>query len=558
MTATTEGADPLSLLLNTRLGDYLATSLIKKSGQAAVFKARNLVLDTEMALKVYGPFERLGDVGSALKDAKRQAKIGHSAVLQVHTPFDHEQVFEGDSLWYLCIPMPFSARGTCEGWPRFRDPLRGEHLDDLMHLFAGVKAIHDGGLTHNDLKPANILLFDDGPKVVMKITDFGIARSEGPLAGRLYQLTPPYAPPEQFDGDSSPAGDVYSLGATLYYLLTGRHPFELPAAASPNDWKRVHLESPRPDATLYHERCPVRLALLIMQMTAPAAVDRPRLELCIATLERIAQEIIGDTTGYKAVGSLKKLVSSKGPTAPYGVSTSKKLFAPKVHRTFGRDLWLIQIRLPTNGWNSLVRTLGAAVHYFSECFSVVETYGPYDLLVRVWSSRTRKEEFKDRVIRDGAIEVDWHRVGDLIFSSYKEPIDDLRRTGAVALQENVEPFATNLRGYVVRNYGTDGPSGLKAFTFVEPRSGEDRTRRDDLLFRFRHALNDLPAEASACLYSFTSECRYLCMIEFSCDRFEEIWKVPSLIVEGERGDRFRTSTLLATKRLVFESDQIRL
>lgn len=548
---TIQASDPVQVFLNARAGDYIVKSLLKTSGQAAVFQAKNQILETDIALKVYGPFERRGDLNKPLNDARRQARINHPAVLQVETPFTHEYALpSGEEVYFLCIPMRLSTRGSCESWNRFRGAISVEHIEDLKHLFEGVKAIHQAGITHNDLKPGNILQIEDGPKIVMKITDFGIARSGDLSKGLLSQLTPQYAPPEQFDGEFSEAGDIYSLGATVYHLITGLSPFELPVGDS---WKRVHLESPRPDATTLNEHCVVRLSLLLMRMMAPDRKDRPSIDDCIAMLDKTAAEIDGHSAGYRPTKVLQEIID--GSSGLLKRSRYGTVFSSRVHKSFGRDLWIIQLRLTANGSAGVSRAIAAGVHFFSDCFSVYETYGLYDLLFRVWSSRDRMEAFMERLKREDAHEVDFHKVGELFFPGVQESATTLTRSAAIGLQEGVKPFSDVFAEHVVRASRSDSRS-VRAFTFVEPRLAEDKRLRKALFFRFKNVVEGIGSDASLCY--FTDACRFFCMIEFVKNDFDKIWKVPAELVQDDQGARFRTSTLLATNRLIYESDRIRL
>ena len=102
----------------------------------------------------------------------------------------------------------------------------GEAVDDILEVIAGLNAAHDKGVLHRDIKPSNCFVDRDGS---VKVGDFGLSVSS--IAHENTQLTmtgavmgtPAFASPEQLRGD--PLGvrsDIYSVGATLYYLLCGK------------------------------------------------------------------------------------------------------------------------------------------------------------------------------------------------------------------------------------------------------------------------------------------------------------------------------------------------
>ena len=219
-----------------------------------VYRAWDTRLDREVAVKLM-PAASSDDprVASIIREGRLLAKVRHPGVVTI---YDAQQIGDSVGLW-----MEFIRGRTLE--QRLQEDGRcdaSEAIDIGMELCRAVKAVHDAGLLHRDIKPQNVVRASDGRLVLM---DFGIGReladgSISDLAG-----TPLYLAPEIFRGaHATVRTDVYSIGVLLYHLLTGTYPVQ---ATIVSDLRRAHergdtrpIRSVRPDL-------PVSLA---------AAVDR--------------------------------------------------------------------------------------------------------------------------------------------------------------------------------------------------------------------------------------------------------------------------------------------
>ena len=218
-----------------KIGPYQLESEIARGGTAVVFKARHETLGKYAAIKLVkaslddapetkGDQRLLGEMGKRLlREALALARFRHPYIVPV---LDAGLTSQGQA--YLIMELvdgeDLARKVAREGpipWKRA--------LEILDQILSGVDFAHSHGVVHRDLKPANVLLNKDG---FAQLVDFGLARDES-KDSRLTRSgvalgTPAYMPPEQARGDREKIdrrSDVYSIGAILYEMLTGRPPF---------------------------------------------------------------------------------------------------------------------------------------------------------------------------------------------------------------------------------------------------------------------------------------------------------------------------------------------
>ena len=142
-------------------------------------------------------------------------------------------------------------------------------LNYIVQILKGVEHAHQAQILHRDLRPGNMLVSDSG---LLKVTDFGTSRFlEIAAHGTTVIGSPPYMAPEQFHGKAVFASDLYSLGVTMYQMLTGVMPYATPGAADLDRLRRGELlSSPR----LKNPRIPRALDEIVMKAMAPESHAR--------------------------------------------------------------------------------------------------------------------------------------------------------------------------------------------------------------------------------------------------------------------------------------------
>jgi tRNA A-37 threonylcarbamoyl transferase component Bud32 len=298
----TTGSD---LEAGTRLkyfGDYELLDEIARGGMGVVWKARQTSLHREVALKMIraGTLASPDEVQRFLREAEAAANLQHPNIVAIHEVGQHDgqhyfsmDYVAGRDLGDLVKDGPLPARRAA-GY--------------LKTIAEAIHFAHQRGTLHRDLKPQNVLIdAADQPR----ITDFGLAKimkgdsrltQSGVIMG-----SPSYMPPEQAagrPGDIGPASDVYSLGAMLYELLTGRPPF---SGATPLDTVMKVLEAEPVAPRRLHADIPIDLETICLKCLekAPSA----RYPTARALAEELDRFLKGEPIQARPASSVRKVVS---------------------------------------------------------------------------------------------------------------------------------------------------------------------------------------------------------------------------------------------------------
>ncbi|MHC5540123.1 serine/threonine protein kinase, partial [Singulisphaera rosea] len=249
--------------------DYEIRRELGRGGMGVVYLAHNTMMGRDEVLKVMGRqiMERPGVLGRFQREIRAVAKLHHPNIVAAYAAFRIEGglVFAMEYIEGLDLAKLVRAKG----------PLSVAHAAYFAHQAAlGLQHAHEKGLIHRDIKPHNLMLTPDGKARVVKVLDFGLAKAsreengDGGLTTEGQALgTPDYIAPEQILNahDVDIRADLYSLGGTLFYLLTGRPPFQ---CTSLYDVYQAHISRDAEPLNVIRPEVPAELAALVAKMLA--------------------------------------------------------------------------------------------------------------------------------------------------------------------------------------------------------------------------------------------------------------------------------------------------
>jgi serine/threonine protein kinase len=248
----------MSYEIGSRVGDYEILQILGAGGMGRVYKVRNVLSDRVEAMKVLLP-DLAGNPELAdrfMREIKVQASLDHPNIAALHTALRIEnqlmmlmEYVEGITLDKLMEagPVPIEKAADC-----------------IAQVLSALSYAHARGVIHRDLKPANMMITPSG---IVKLMDFGIAKmtadrkltQTGSTVGSLY-----YMSPEQIKGEVNldPRSDLYSLGVSLYEVVTGARPFQ---GDSEYSIMAAHLQKNPPPPIQISPNLPAGLNDVILQ-----------------------------------------------------------------------------------------------------------------------------------------------------------------------------------------------------------------------------------------------------------------------------------------------------
>ncbi|MDR1989398.1 MAG: protein kinase, partial [Acidobacteriaceae bacterium] len=253
-----------------------------------VYLAEDTWIDKRVALKV--PHKQSADFGELLHEPRLLATLNHPNIVTILTAERQEHIF--------FIVMEFVPGETLEAIIAREGALDlPRALDYTCQICNAIDHAHRHGVLHRDLRPSNVLVSESG---LVKVADFGTSRLlEVAAHGTTVIGSPPYMAPEQFAGKAVFASDLYSLGVSLFQMLTGDLPYDTP---SPADLDRLLRGEFLVSTRLRNPRVPRAVDDVVMKAMAPEITAR----------YQKASDILDDLLAARSAPARRPIRSSSG------------------------------------------------------------------------------------------------------------------------------------------------------------------------------------------------------------------------------------------------------
>jgi serine/threonine-protein kinase len=273
------------------IGKFRILSPLGSGGFGTVYLAEDTWIDKKVALKV--PHKQNLDFGELLKEPRLLASMSHPNIVTLLAAEKEDNVF--------FMVMEYVPGETLEQLILREGALDlSRALDFTCQICNAVDHAHGAGVLHRDLRPGNMLLSEGGR---LKVTDFGTSRFlEIAAHGTTVIGSPPYMAPEQFHGKAVFASDIYSLGVTMYQMLTGSLPYDTPAPADIGKLMSGELVS---NPRLLNPAIPKAISDIILHAMAPMVTDR----------YQRASDLLDDVLAARAPASSRRTPSAIPPAA---------------------------------------------------------------------------------------------------------------------------------------------------------------------------------------------------------------------------------------------------
>jgi serine/threonine-protein kinase len=304
-----------------QLGEFRLIKVLGSGGMGAVYKARQISLDRDVALKVL-PKHLVGNktfVERFKREARLMAKLDHPNILHCYG--------SGEDHGFHFLAVEYGEAGSMQHWLNKLGKLEvGDALHAVIACARALEYAHEQGLIHRDIKPDNILLTAGG---VVKLADLGLAKAITEDAGLTRTGTaagtPLYMSPEQARDVKrvDARSDIYSLGCMLYCFLAGRPPFQGETLVEINEAKE---KGKYPPSRRFNPNVPERLDLYIDKMLAKLPEyrysncselikDLEGLDLANSNLSFLGKSVSGTTSRSPVSTPPKKSMTKTMPTS---------------------------------------------------------------------------------------------------------------------------------------------------------------------------------------------------------------------------------------------------